>query len=110
MNYQEILNNFQPSWQNNSRAIVKDLLERYVKKPNFYIQKKLEGFGIKVDWSEGYGDDISKPEGFSVLEKGHYEPLTDEEWAEFANMNELVINDEESDFREAQLTLTTLIK
>ncbi|HYF04596.1 MAG TPA: hypothetical protein VEA59_00325 [Patescibacteria group bacterium] len=78
----ELLKHFNPATQNNSRKIIKEMLERYMKKPSRGLQKKLEGMGVGVDFSEGYGDDISKPESYHYIERKEVEDLSDKELGE----------------------------
>ncbi len=71
--YQEILNHFPPSTQNNSRSIIKGLLDRYIQKPSYGLELRLKGFGIGVIHGMEYGDDYPRQEGFCLLEEGQYE-------------------------------------
>ena len=77
----EILKHFQPTTMNNSRAIVRDLLQRFMEKPSFGLAHRLRAIGIGVEWSTPSRDDIQKPEGFYLIDKTPIESISDEELA-----------------------------
>jgi hypothetical protein len=65
---QKILDSFPPSTQNNARSIVRGLLERFIKKPSYGLEKRLNSLGVGVNWSNGGPDDITRAEEFYLLE------------------------------------------
>ncbi len=93
MNFQEILNNFPPSYQNNARSIIKGLLERYVTKPSYYIEQKLRDMGVGVTFTYESEGDYPKPEGFEMLG----EPIEMTDMSDWPTIEEYKSDTEEKD-------------
>lgn len=77
-----ITTTFSPASQNNSRKIIRDLLQKFVEKPSYGLSKVLEKYNIGVDWTYEHGESSSKPEGFHILDKSLWFPVSDEQLLE----------------------------
>lgn len=74
----KIISSFPSISVNNSRSIVKNLIELCIQKPSYNLMKKLEAMGIGFDMSHEY-DDVSRVENVCLLNEA--ESITNEEIA-----------------------------
>lgn len=75
---QDILKNFPPSSQNNSRYIVKSLIKRMIDKPSYGTEVQLRKLGIGVQWTHEYGEDSPQVEDIYIADRERCN-ITDEE-------------------------------
>lgn len=62
-----IIASFPPLSQNNAREIVRNLLVRFMEKPSYRLEQRLNNLGIGIDWTTPEAEGVSKPENIYLL-------------------------------------------
>lgn len=75
------LTNYPPASQNNSREIIRGMIEKFKEKPSYGLSKKLEKLGIGVNWTMEYGEG-QKPEDLYLMGEAEDFNLSDYELGE----------------------------